>query len=487
MQLIADETPINFNVGHSFSPTTISIGNLWSAVAPSLTLAGTINNPIGTTMITVSGGALVAQSKALIRSATVELSAAGAIGSSAQPLHVEEVASVGVPQTLTAAAGGSMALEIGADLREAGRTQTVTIGSLTAGGTIDLTLDQAVVETTPVGPSYAVAVTTTLPSEAISTTTIVRNHFHFDTSPAPALPLGIFGTGTATVPTTYLFDLLTAGGAVSMFTKGTSVGIIATTDLAGTSPFKITATGDVSITELTGDLTVGTVQGGAASTVTLQALNGSIEDIPPGTVSSNEPAHISAGNIVLSAANGSIGATANPLNIALLAVPGALPGALTASAQGTIAITESTGNLGLAQVVSTSGDVSLSAAKGSILDATGRTMINVTGKTVSLTATFGSIGSAGDHLAASATTGLGGISATATNGVFLDKSVAPTLQPHSLASTAASWLFDDGSGSFIAPPSAQQGGGALNEAGTEWLVDGLTPAKVVVDWSGVAA
>ena len=120
---------------------------------------------------------------------------------------------------------------------------------------------------------------------------------------------------------------------------------------------------------------------------------------------------ITGTNITLIASTGGIGASTNPLDID--------SDTLTASAAGDIHINETLGDLNVMRVISSSGDVVLTA-DGSITDAAGDDLSNVTGTNVNLIASTGGIGQSSNPVDIdSAYAGPGVLVASADKGVYL--------------------------------------------------------------------
>src|SRR5262249_61352403 len=123
----------------------------------------------------------------------------------------------------------------------------------------------------------------------------------------------------------------------------------------------------VGLTEQAGDLRVGTITS-TASDVTLTAPTGSILDA---VGDANESvsytgvvADVNGNNLTLTSVPGTIGTASNPLEINSSY---SAPGLLTATALHSAYLTETAGDLNLAQVLSRTGDVTLIARSGSIV------------------------------------------------------------------------------------------------------------------------
>lgn len=187
------------------------------------------------------------------------------------------------------------------------------------------------------------------------------------------------------------------------------------TDLQG-SRLDASASGNIDLTEVCGDMQVGTISSSAGN-VTLTA-DGSILD-----EDNDAASDVNAANITLTAQTGKIGRSNHALEINTSG-----SGTLTASAQSDIFLTEVAGPLNVSQVSSNTGNVNLTAAagdlnlgtvnslagtatrtaSGSILDATNTPASNINAVNINLTAQTGTIGASTNALdmdSSNATTG----------------------------------------------------------------------------------
>ena len=144
--------------------------------------------------------------------------AGGDIGSASALLPVEVVESPQAAIGLNAAAGGNLNLSVRARLRDPSVTTfSPQLGSLVAGGNIDLELQSAVSDNVVSGPVYDVTVTQTLPDFGGLTHTItVVNAWPHDGGSPPLLPPGIFAGGSTPINATYNIGLLQASGSISV-------------------------------------------------------------------------------------------------------------------------------------------------------------------------------------------------------------------------------------------------------------------------------
>jgi hypothetical protein len=322
-------------------------------------------------------------------------------------------------QHVVGVAGNDLYLDLKAVLRDATVVTafTATVDSLTAGGTIDLLLQDSVQETGP-GKSAGTRVTTLnetanfnypattgQPADGTRDWNFLR-FFRPDTTTSLDRDLAAFG-GTALGSRDTLYDFrdldatgsrtlagLVAGRAsgqtagsivindVEGAADGTTNGVAAATaptidligrsDILGTGNLRINIDGTVTLAETAGDLRVGLIRS-RAEDADLTALQGSIEDAANGD--GDDPAgdsgpDVVATNVTLLAESGSIGSDANFLEIDSSNRRGAVEnGVLDAQALNDIRITETVGNLRLKLVDSDEGNVSLVTLDGSVLDA----------------------------------------------------------------------------------------------------------------------
>ena len=183
------------------------------------------------------------------------------------------------------------------------------------------------------------------------------------------------------------------------------------TDVNGTYNFIDVASngGNVTIAVDSGDMNLGAVRS-PLGTSTLIA-SGSVFN-----AGSTSTANIVAENIVLTATTGGIGTLTNALDIASSST-----GSLTATAQGDIVLTETTGNLVLGTVTS-SGQVVLVSA-GAILDDNDSSAVDIIAQDLVLNAQGGDIGSINDAIESQ----VGRLDGSATGGIWLNNQGALTI------------------------------------------------------------
>ena len=145
--------------------------------------------------------------------------------------------------------------------------------------------------------------------------------------------------------------------------------------------------GNVNL-DVEGDANLSSVSA-TSGTVTIDA-EGSILDGDNNTIS-----NINAVNVELRATGSTIGSDSNALDIDSSNASG---GWVKAQAEQTIYLTETAGDMRVARVESTTADVNLETAAGSIVDANSDEATNVRGTTVTLIATQGSVGDISDDL-----------------------------------------------------------------------------------------
>jgi hypothetical protein len=171
-------------------------------------------------------------------------------------------------------------------------------------------------------------------------------------------------------------------------------------DQVGAATLTARAKGDVFITETAGNLHLGTVYSATGGT-RLGTVAGGIVD-----AYQTDFTKVKANWIKLDAVGGGIGADGNPVEIDVAVDPGnavdALgTGTVTADAEGSIYLDETTGNMNVRQIKSSGGDVTL-RAQFSIFDALNNGDADVIGNQIHLVAglggVFGTIGMSGNDL-----------------------------------------------------------------------------------------
>ena len=265
----------------------------------------------------------------------------------------------------------------------------------------------------------------------------MTDHFRISNSPVD-VPLGIFGTGTGAVETTYDFGLIEAGGAddgvggrgdidVNGVFNTAPIHIEANTNIVdtpdvGLGSMSVSTDGNVTLTEVNDDLRVKRIQSSAGD-VSLTASNGSIINAPfnRDDVLGDAFPDADGNNITLQAFNGSIGTKDNVFDIeSSLSAPG---GVLTATATNDIFITEATDNLNINTVASTRGTVRLVTVSGGIFDANNNAATNVSGVSIDLetnTTTPSGIGTSSNPLEInSSNSGIGRLYAVTGDGIFI--------------------------------------------------------------------
>ena len=222
---------------------------------------------------------------------------------------------------------------------------------------------------------------------------------------------------------------LVAGGniIVNADTKGSltpaKIDIVGLTDILASGHIDVDTDGSVILTEITGDLRVGTITS-EFSDVTLTAPDGSIidavNDANDAVAYTGTIGDVNGNNITMTSIPGTIGTASDPLEINSSY---SATGDLTATALQGVYIVETHGDLNVAKVLSQTADVTLITRSGSILDGTEVTSgleADVLGNNIVLKATGGSIGQATEDLEIdSAYSGPGVLTAFADNSIFL--------------------------------------------------------------------
>ncbi|HPM80080.1 MAG TPA: hypothetical protein PLF81_05245, partial [Candidatus Anammoximicrobium sp.] len=283
---VQSDIDFSFNVLSGAAPTTFTIENTHPTAAPLLIVNGLIDNPIGATTITNASGDIVATGdQAIVRTNGLTMAApqgnigqtAGVIGD--HRMNVQLVQSAGRPTSLEARAGGDTALSVQGLLRDPAVTDfRPNIDLIAAGNDVDLLLLPGLLQTTGGGGGVSTSVGETahvLPppySPIISVppasfpvpprvTTVVDHWPPTGGGPTPLIDLGLQGTGTATIGTTYEFSG-TYGGEIRRVQAGRDItfqGCAAAGCGAATS--EVSVFGNVVLAGLTDGLLHGNTNG----------------------------------------------------------------------------------------------------------------------------------------------------------------------------------------------------------------------------------
>ena len=390
-----DSSGLAFAIAHDIGPTAISIQNKG---ASDLTVAGLIDNPIGSTAI-ASLGSILEGAEGVIRTNSLQMSAAGGIGSAAARVDVELVLAAGMPTDVTATAGASVFLQLTGRVRGTGVAEaTFSLGTISAGGDVDLLIQPSVQDGGSTGNGNG-GILVIVNNGLIATSATLSASYPVDPNPLVTAPLDarLFADTASAVQiaSQYTFVSLTAVGNIVVNAAGplptdTILSLSAGTDLLGTGSITVLTNGNISLTESSGDLRINSIES-TAGDVSLSDVGamGSIYDIAAadGTVP-----WVIGNNVTLASAGGAIGSVSNRLEMDSAY---SAAGNLTATAQDGIFITETTGDLSVAAVGSAAGNVMLAVDTGSLLDGVGGARANIQGASIDLRASD-SIGTAAD-------------------------------------------------------------------------------------------
>lgn len=371
---VPTSTALGFDVFQDYGATNLTVKNTSRSGTPSITLSGVINNPVGSTTIE-SIGDLVRTNTGTVKIVTnvADLKAmSGNVGSVASRLPVELVVSQGRQEDLNVFAGGSVAMDLVARIREPSTSTAVAIDAsniVASSSSANILLHSSVQET--LKPS-------TLPLLKVneikqSDITFVEAHFE-SVEEFPIVDLGVLGTSAApiTLPSNWNFDLVKGSSIVINLAEisGPTMGITLATDVGG-GAIDVATNGDVFLSETAGPMRIGAITT-TRGNVTLNSNDAIV-------VSPTDAAADVVGTIVNLNAATSIGnATA--------AVDVDSSSRLNATASGDVFIVETAGNMNLGAVSSTGGNVSLTATAGSILDAASDPDADVVGNSITLIA-----------------------------------------------------------------------------------------------------
>jgi hypothetical protein len=467
VELYGSNVTISFLLKHEFTPTLVDIQNL---SASDILLQGEpnsaawkntdslIENPIGETRILDTGGNILSAGPwAIIRTNTLGNQFAallpgetfhgiqatlGSIGAVGAPVNVQLVQSAGRDEQLYAEAGDNVYLSLTGLLRDPTVTNfTVHIDSIVAGGSADVLLQSSIEETAVSGDIGGVLVT--VPPNGKSGTFYQQfTYFNPDTNPDIGVDLGVFGSGTTTIASTYDFRLrdntltpttmpgITGGDIIitanNPLPTDPIINVLAITQVSASGYIDVLTNGYITLMEETGDLPAGVIMS-TANDVTLYSPAG-ITDAFNTVVGADVDANVTGVNITLTAGDNNLGASQSEsgtggigtpedflkINVNVLRgatglgvlnafdtaagstqgifITDVLPGPKTTSLLGS----QTVGDLEVDTVI-TNANVSLATQNGSIVDARNGgvgfdALANVFGNTIDLYALGGNIG-----------------------------------------------------------------------------------------------
>src|SRR5207237_5052181 len=320
--------------------------------------------PAGATTLAAAGGAILGAG--IVRTEVFNAQAAQSVGTSAQRRKVELVRITGQHGGGAIGAGGDVWLDLPGRLRDpAAANAEFHLDSIAAGGTVDLLLRAAAQETTALAGTATLAVPATQTTPAIPATlgspgsrsvklngaAAVNYYVHFSADSVPPLPLLDFrlyantALGSAT-PGTYDFGLIATPGNIELNAAQTAatdtrVNLRANTDVTGTGVIDVLTNGDISLTEIAGDLRSDVITSNAHD-VTLTSTGAG------GRILSGQ----------LSAVAGNLSMTAAAAIEDWLPGPGFVP---AATANGNITMRANAGGINVRTITSTTGDIALTA------------------------------------------------------------------------------------------------------------------------------
>lgn len=349
-------TQLSFDVFQDFGDTNITIKNTSRSGTPSITLGGIINNPVGVTTVDSVGGIVRSGTGKIVTNVATLNADEGNIGTTASRVPIELIVSDGRQEDLNVTASGSIALDLLARVRQPSTSTPVSVDAsniVATSSSANLLLHTSLQEIQP--PS-------TLPLLRVneikqSDITLVVSHFENDVA-NPAFDRGALGTSTTPTPvaSTWSFDLIKGSSIVvnlpAAELTAANVGVSSSTDVGGET-IDVSINGDVTLSETTGSMRIGAVTT-TRGNVTLNSNNSIIDAL------SDVAADVVGAIVSLN--------SATTLGTATAAVDVDSTSRLNATAAGDIFIVETTGNMNLGEI-SSSGNVTLTATAGSILDA----------------------------------------------------------------------------------------------------------------------
>ena len=290
-----------FDVTHDFKPTILTVENTDNAVgdAPYIEFAGDVDNPIGISLISNALGNIYSSGIGVVRTDTFAIVAnAGSVGfDDSHRLRLEIVESndgpTGTDRYRRIDAGTDIYIdERGLQRRALTAGETTDSGFITAidhlkaGRDVDVVLQHGTDQTTPSSVDYQIEVdqgnsapgtnvpgTTNVSGPTPGIVDHVRTHFRSTDEPgsvAQLFPLGVFGTGTSDTNITYVYGVasdankrIIAGRDIDVAgpTDPSSklVHVVAYTDILNLGNIDVLVNGDITVTEVAGDLRVGRI------------------------------------------------------------------------------------------------------------------------------------------------------------------------------------------------------------------------------------
>ncbi len=326
---VNNAVPFNFLIGIGTGAAIVDIENINPAQTPSdITLFGTINNPIGQTIIkNLRGNVYSTSPDQTIITNSLDIEATGDI----RPLAANDVLLVQLIESvdpannatrapsITAISGGTLLLELLARRRDTNTgTLTVQAGTVSAAKSLTLLLDPSVQDGVPNQTIGGLLVSRTQQSLA------AHYYTHFYTDQGNSNNYGLYAdTSTSTIiPSSYQFFTHNVGtpGLAPGLTAGGDINLTATdpTNAAGridilgylnmnpagssgTNVINVLTYGNVDLTETISAMRVGTIQSnGGNVTIATQGGNASGDDIILGP---NAAIYAPAGSVIANVAD----------------------------------------------------------------------------------------------------------------------------------------------------------------------------------------
>ncbi|MGF1522702.1 MAG: DUF4347 domain-containing protein [Leptolyngbyaceae cyanobacterium] len=269
----SDNFKFNIETGDLTSPNAANIV-VTNEGTSDVFLNGQIQNPIGSTAITNNGGSILADSPThAIQSNSLDLDATGSIGTDdSTRINAQLVELNGTAIDVDADAGENLYLSLQGQSRDDSSGTptdlTINLDGLTAtNGDIDLELQDSVAQTTIEGTIGSVDVS--LIQDGTENSTLSQEYFALffpDTGSQPAnLDVGVFGSGSTPIDTTYQLGTstaapgLSAGESITILAAETDtdltnvIGFIDTdSDQDGTGSLTVNVDGEIDLTEVSG-------------------------------------------------------------------------------------------------------------------------------------------------------------------------------------------------------------------------------------------
>ncbi|TVS20477.1 MAG: hypothetical protein EA424_03780, partial [Planctomycetaceae bacterium] len=401
VNLRAETYSLGFDISNQI-PAGSEVRVRQTAATGDVVIAGTIDNPIGSTDIYSGKGKIITGSAGLVRSGELSLDAYDGIGAADEFLTAELIRTVWGPGWVDAVAGdenrkSDILLHLAGRVRDANITPEFVSRQISASGNVEISIETVLQQLVPDG-QVQVGVDVKVGDEPP-----VTYGTRYATNPAGSLidrDQRVFPklSESTAIDANFRFDSIVADNitvlATSRAASDKKVSIFARTDVRheqSGGDIEVRTNGDITIIER-GDLPIDAITSSAGN-VYLEAV-GPEASIFEVHADDPDTAYVQGNSITL-IARGEIGRIDNFLEIdSSVQAPGAVT---SRSGQGNY-LREVAGNLNLAEVASDYHNVILFAMDGSILEWGSDARADIQGSRIELYAPRGAIGSAANPI-----------------------------------------------------------------------------------------